>query len=64
MAEPEPSFGDYYRGIYARGLAGETPSLPVDWRELEARAEEVMEPRVAGYVFAAAGTCGSLSGRW
>jgi isopentenyl diphosphate isomerase/L-lactate dehydrogenase-like FMN-dependent dehydrogenase len=49
-------FGDYYRGIYARGLAGETPSIPVDWAELEARAEAEMEPRAAGYVFAGAGT--------
>jgi len=49
-------FGDYYRGIYARGLAGETPSIPVDWAELEARAEAAMEPRAAGYVFAGAGT--------
>jgi lactate 2-monooxygenase len=49
-------FGDYYRGIYARGLAGETPSVPVDWDELEARAEETMDPRAAAYVYAAAGT--------
>jgi lactate 2-monooxygenase len=52
----EAPFGDYYRGIYARGLAGETPSIPVDWAELEARAEAAMEPRAAGYIFAGAGT--------
>jgi lactate 2-monooxygenase len=62
VAEPEPSFGDYYRGIYARGLAGETPSLPVDWSELEARAEAAMEPRVAAYVFAAAGAGATMRG--
>src|SRR5204863_8298179 len=44
------------RAIYARGLAGETPSIPVDWAELEARAEAAMEARAASYVFAAAGT--------
>jgi lactate 2-monooxygenase len=52
----EAPFGDYYRAIYARGLAGETPSIPVDWAELEARAEAAMEPRAAGYIFAGAGT--------
>ena len=58
MAEPGPAplFGDYYREIYMRGLGGETPSIPVDWAELERRAEEAMEPRAAGYVFAGAGT--------
>ncbi len=50
------AFGDYYREIYMRGLAGETPSIPVDWAELERRAEEAMEPRAAAYVFAGAGT--------
>jgi lactate 2-monooxygenase len=55
VAEPA-AFGDYYREIYMRGLAGETPSIPVDWAELEQRAEEAMEARAAAYVFAAAGT--------
>jgi lactate 2-monooxygenase len=52
----EAPFGDYYRLIYARGLAGETPSIPVDWGELEGRAEAAMEQRAAAYVFAGAGT--------
>jgi lactate 2-monooxygenase len=52
----EPPFADYYREIYARGLSGETPSIPVDWAELEERAAEAMEPRAAGYVYAGAGT--------
>jgi lactate 2-monooxygenase len=56
VGEAGAPFGDYYRGIYARGLAGETPSVPVDWAELEARAEEAMDPRAAAYVYAAAGT--------
>ena len=55
MADLAP-FGDYYREIYLRGLGGETPSIPVDWGELERRAEEAMEPRAAAYVFAGAGT--------
>ena len=56
MAEPTAPFGDYYREIYMRGLGGEQPSIPVDWSELESRAEEAMEPRAAAYTFAGAGT--------
>jgi lactate 2-monooxygenase len=52
---PAP-FGDYYREIYARGLGGETPTIPVDWAELEAAAEAAMDPRAAGYIYAGAGT--------
>jgi lactate 2-monooxygenase len=46
---------DYYREIYARGLAGQKPELPVAWAELERRAIEAMEPRAAAYVSAGAG---------
>ena len=56
MAGVEQRFGDYYREIYARGLAGETPSLPVAWAELERAAESAMEPRAASYVYAGAGS--------
>jgi lactate 2-monooxygenase len=48
-------FADYYREIYARGLGGETPSIPVAVSEQERRAHEAMEPRAANYVFAGAG---------
>jgi L-lactate dehydrogenase (cytochrome) len=48
-------FADYYREIYARGLGGETPSIPVAVAELERRAHEAMEERAANYVFAGAG---------
>ncbi len=56
MADPEPRFGDYYRQIYMRGLAGEQPAIPVDAAELERQAEQAMEPRAANYVYAGAGT--------
>ena len=49
-------FGDYYREIYMRGLGGEQPSIPVDWGELERRAEEAMAERTASYVYAGAGS--------
>ncbi|HWM63016.1 MAG TPA: alpha-hydroxy-acid oxidizing protein [Solirubrobacterales bacterium] len=49
-------FADYYREIYARGLGGETPSIPVAVEELEGRAREAMEAKAANYVFAGAGS--------
>ena len=49
-------FADYYREIYARGLGGETPSIPVSVAELERRAREAMDERAANYVFAGAGS--------
>jgi lactate 2-monooxygenase len=51
---PDPA--DYYREIYARGLGGETPAIPVAVAELEQRAREAMDPKAAGYVWAGAGT--------
>ncbi len=56
MSETPAPYGDYYREIYGRGLAGETPSIPIDWAELEAAAEEAMDDRAAGYIYAGAGT--------
>jgi L-lactate dehydrogenase (cytochrome) len=51
---PDPA--DYYREIYARGLGGETPAIPVSIAELEERARAAMEPRAANYVGAGAGS--------
>ncbi len=48
-------FADYYREIYARGLGGESPSIPVPIEELERRAFEALEEKAANYVFAGAG---------
>jgi lactate 2-monooxygenase len=48
-------FADYYREIYALGLGGATPSIPVAVAELERLAREAMEDRAANYVFAGAG---------
>jgi lactate 2-monooxygenase len=49
-------FADYYREIYALGLGGETPSIPVSVAELERLAAKAMEERAANYVFAGAGS--------
>ncbi|HEU5142652.1 MAG TPA: alpha-hydroxy-acid oxidizing protein [Solirubrobacterales bacterium] len=51
-----PDFADYYREIYAYGLSGQTPSVPVAVADLEQRAQEAMDERAANYVFAAAGS--------
>ncbi len=53
-------FADYYREIYARGLGGEIPSIPVPVAELERRAAEAMDERAANYVFAGAGSEGTM----
>ncbi|MDX6633850.1 MAG: lactate 2-monooxygenase [Solirubrobacterales bacterium] len=51
---PDPA--DYYREIYARGLGGETPAIPVAIAELEQQAREAMDPKAANYVWAGAGS--------
>jgi len=51
---PDPA--DYYREIYARGLGGETPAIPVPVADLEAQAMAAMDPKAANYVWAGAGT--------
>jgi L-lactate dehydrogenase (cytochrome) len=53
-------FADYYREIYARGLGGETPSVPVQVADLERLAAEAMDERAANYVFAGAGSEGTM----
>lgn len=52
-------FADYYREIYARGLGGETPAVPVSITELEKQAEAAMDEGVANYVYATAGSEGT-----
>src|SRR3954470_14695618 len=58
MAAPEtPLFGDYYREIYAKGmLAGERPTLPMAWADLEERARESLDDRAIAYIFGGAGS--------
>ena len=51
-----PEFADYYQQIYAKGMGGEQPALPVMVADLEQRALEAMEPRAASYVCAGAGS--------
>ncbi len=52
---PVPHFGDYQTEIYAAGLRGVMPALPVDFASLEARAAAAMAPATLSYV---QGGCG------
>ena len=49
------AFGDYQFEIYAAGLNGTLPSLPMVYAELEARAEKILSPSVLSYVAGGAG---------
>ncbi|MDX6717449.1 MAG: lactate 2-monooxygenase, partial [Baekduia sp.] len=48
-------FGGHQNEIYLRGMAGETPPLPVAWDALERAAEAHLEPGPRGYLFGGAG---------
>jgi lactate 2-monooxygenase len=50
-----PQSGDYQTEIYFNGLRGVLPSLPVDFKLLEQRAQSAMPPSVLSYV---QGGCG------
>ena len=60
MAPPEtppPLFGDYYREVYAKGMfAGERPTMPIAWAELEEAARESLDERATAYIFGGAGS--------
>ena len=49
-------FGNFQYEIYARGLVGETPSMPIAVDELEQRAREQISAEAFGYVAGAAGS--------
>ena len=55
-AAPETQpLGNYQYEIYARGLGGERPALPLAPLALEAAAREVLSPEAFGYVAGGAG---------
>jgi lactate 2-monooxygenase len=49
------AFAQYQDEIYRRGLAGENPSFPIGFAELEAKAAAALPPAVWGYVAGGAG---------
>ncbi|WP_066363867.1 lactate 2-monooxygenase [Herbidospora mongoliensis] len=50
-----PQFGDFQNEIYAAGLRGLRPALPMSFAELEARAESALPPSIWSYVAGGAG---------
>ncbi|WP_205699647.1 alpha-hydroxy-acid oxidizing protein [Conexibacter sp. SYSU D00693] len=62
MSETQPAapFANYQYEIYLRGMAGEKPSWPVGWAELEAAAEAALDPGPRGYLFGGSGTEDSM----
>ncbi len=54
VTAPGP-FSDYQNEIYLKGLFGELPELPFDWREIRDAALAVMTDQAIGYVEGAAG---------
>ena len=53
---PPAPYGDYQLEIYAAGLGGVVPALPMAYPELEARAARALPPSVLSYVAGGAGT--------
>src|SRR5580692_4964306 len=51
----EQPFGNFQYEIYAGGLAGETPTLPLLAAALEERAREILSQEAFGYVAGGAG---------
>jgi lactate 2-monooxygenase len=49
------NFGDFQSEIYLQGMAGNAPTLPVTFSELERAAHEVMTEEALGYVRGGAG---------
>jgi len=54
MSDPTP-FAFHQNIIYATGLAGKKPSLPLNIEELESKALELLSPEAHGYVSGGAG---------
>jgi lactate 2-monooxygenase len=50
------TFADFQNEIYLKGLFGEIPALPFDWREMRDAALQVMSEQAIGYVEGSSGT--------
>jgi L-lactate dehydrogenase (cytochrome) len=55
VTAPGP-FSDFQNEIYLKGLFGEMPALPFDWREIRDAALSVMTDQAIGYVEGGSGT--------
>src|SRR6201999_1712352 len=55
VTEEAGSFAEFQNEIYLKGLFGEQPPMPFDWREIRDQAYTVMTEQAIGYVEGAAG---------
>jgi isopentenyl diphosphate isomerase/L-lactate dehydrogenase-like FMN-dependent dehydrogenase len=53
---PPQQFANFQYEIYGRGLAGETPPLPISTSDLQEAAREAMTPEAYGFVAGGAGS--------
>jgi len=44
------SYAGFQNDVYLKGLFGEQPAQPFDWRAVQAAAEQVMSSAAVGYV--------------
>jgi isopentenyl diphosphate isomerase/L-lactate dehydrogenase-like FMN-dependent dehydrogenase len=49
------SYAGFQNDVYLKGLFGEQPTQPFDWRAVQSAAERVMSPGAVGYVGGGAG---------
>jgi len=49
------SYASFQNDVYLKGLLGEPPTQPFDWRSVQAAAEQVMTAGAVGYVSGGAG---------
>jgi lactate 2-monooxygenase len=54
-----PNHGDWQFGIYFEGLAGQRPTLPISYADLERRAEQTLSEELWSYVAGGAGDEGT-----
>jgi lactate 2-monooxygenase len=63
MSDSPSHYGDYQRRIYAAGLKGQRPELPLHIEVLEARAKETLPPEAYWYVAGGSGEATAQANR-
>lgn len=63
MAQAPAHYGNHQLGIYAQGLKGELPTLPLRYDDLEARARETLSAEAYWYVAGGAGEASMAANR-
>ncbi|GAB3673845.1 alpha-hydroxy-acid oxidizing protein [Salinisphaera aquimarina] len=63
VATAPEHYGNHQLGIYAQGLKGQLPELPLRYEDMEARAREVLPPAAYWYVAGGAGETSMAANR-